>query len=87
MKILSHPLGSDQMFQLQSDFGVFLRKSAFFEGIGELIVLTDPQQKLRLGVQRLDLHSSFLGCGSERCEVHVSGYVLFSGRFESVRAH
>ena len=75
------------MFQLQSNLGMFLREPAFFKGIGETIVLTDPQQKLRLGVQRLNLHSSFLGCGSERCEVHVSGYVLFSGRFERVRAH
>src|ERR1700674_624815 len=63
MKILTHTRRSDEVFHLQSNFCPLLRQAAILEGVGELIVLADSQQKLRLREQGLDLHSALLRCG------------------------
>src|ERR1700686_2894562 len=63
MKILTHTRRSDEMFQLQSNLGSLLRQAAFFECIGELTLLPDSHQELRLGQQGLSLHSILLGRG------------------------
>jgi hypothetical protein len=62
MEAFSHSGGRDEVFELKRNLGSFLQQSAFFEGIGELIVLPDSQQKLRLRQQGLDLHAAPLGC-------------------------
>jgi len=85
MKTFSHACGRDQVLQLQSYLGAFLWQSAFLEGIGELIVLADSHQKLRLREQRLRAHSMFFGCGRKCSEVHVGRYVLFSRCYVRIR--
>ena len=85
METFSHSGGRDEVLELKCNLGSFLRQSAFFEGIGKLIVLADSQQKLRLRQQGLDLHSALLGCRGQGGEIHVRGDVLFSRRFVRIR--
>ena len=75
------------MLELQGDFGTLLRQTAFFEGVGELILLADAHQELRLREQRLNLHSLQFRSASQGGEVHVSRDVLFAGSFVRIRAN
>src|ERR1700678_1802119 len=67
------------MLKLKRDLCPFLRDAAVFEGVGELICLADPKQKLRLCYQAFATHAGMLASGGERSEIDMSRKVLFAG--------
>ena len=52
LKSFSHARGTDQVLELQSDFGVLLRQPAILEGVGKLRLFADAEEKLRLREER-----------------------------------
>ena len=54
------PAGVTRCFSWSATLARSCGTAAFFEGVSELIVLADSQQKLRLRQQGLDLHSAWL---------------------------
>ena len=46
LKRLAHANWSNEMFELEGNFGAFLRQTAVFEGVGKLIGLADLHQEL-----------------------------------------
>src|SRR5208283_5966143 len=67
------------MLKLKRHFGSFLRDAAVFEGIGKLVFLANPYQKLRLRAEFFAAHPGPLAPSGECGEINVGREVLLAG--------